>query len=43
MASKNKGGREAKKPKKEKSAKVHGTLGAVSNLEAKKTKGAATR
>lgn len=43
MASKNKAGREAKKPKKEKAPKVHGSLGAVSDLEAKKPKGTATR
>jgi hypothetical protein len=39
MASKDKGGREAKKPKKEKAAKVHGTVNVVSDLDAKKPRG----
>ena len=39
MASKNKGGREAKKPKKEKAAKVHGATNVVSDLDAKKPRG----
>jgi hypothetical protein len=38
MASKNKGGREVRKPKQEKKPKTHGTLGAVSHLEAKQPK-----
>jgi hypothetical protein len=38
MASKNKGGREARKPKQEKKPKTHGTQGAVSELEAKQPK-----
>lgn len=41
MASKNKGGREAKKPKKEKAAKVHGSTNVVSDLDAKKPRGTA--
>jgi len=39
MASKNKGGREVRKPKQEKKPKTHGTPGAVSQLEAKQPKG----
>jgi hypothetical protein len=38
MASKNKGGREVRKPKQEKKPKVHGTQRAVSDLEAKQPK-----
>jgi hypothetical protein len=39
MASKNKGGREVRKPKQEKKPKSPGTSGAVTELEAKRTKG----
>jgi hypothetical protein len=39
MASKNKGGREARKPKQEKKPKIHGATGAVTELEAKRPKG----
>jgi len=40
MASKNKGGREVRKPKQEKKPKTHGTSGAVTELETKRAKGA---
>lgn len=43
MASKNKGGREVRKPKQEKKPKTHGTSGAVSQLEAKQPKGSGDR
>ena len=39
MASKNKGGREARKPKQEKKPKVHGATGAVTDLGGKGPKG----
>jgi len=39
MASKNKGGREVRKPKQEKKPKSPGTSGAVTELEAKRPKG----
>jgi hypothetical protein len=39
MASKNKGGREVRKPKLDKKPKAHGTSGAVTELEAKRAKG----
>ena len=43
MGSKNKGGRETRKPKQEKKPKTHGVPGAVSQLEAKQPKGSADR
>ena len=39
MASKNKGGREVRKPKQEKKPKAQGTPGVVTELEAKRAKG----
>jgi len=39
MASKNKGGREVRKPKQDKKPKTHGTPGAVTELEVKRAKG----
>ncbi len=43
MASKNKGGREARKPKQEKKPKVHGATGAVTDLGVNRPKASPTK